>query len=145
MALASRIVKCDFQVCVLMSDGECNEGSVWEAAMFAAAQQLSNLTVVVDYNGWQATGRSDDVLRLAPLADKWRAFGFETCEVDGHDFAAIENAVADGSERTRPLAVVARTTKGRGVSFMEDDNNWHYRIPNDTEVAAALAELEQSS
>ena len=139
MALAGRIQKRDYRTVVLLSDGECNEGSVWEAAMFAAAQKLGPLTVLVDYNKWQATGRSEEVMALAPLRDKWEAFGWESYEVDGHDFAEIEAALAcaELSVRDRPLAIIAHTIKGRGVAFMEDDNNWHYRIPSAEEVLAA--------
>ena len=143
MALAARIQKRDYRTVVLLSDGECNEGSVWEAAMFAAAQKLGSLTVLVDYNKWQATGRSEEVMALAPLRDKWEAFGWESYEVDGHDFAEIKTALACAElpVRTKPLAIVAHTIKGRGVSFMEDDNNWHYRIPNADELVAARKEL----
>lgn len=143
MALAGRIQKRDYRTFVLLSDGECNEGTVWEAAMFAAAQKLGSLTVLVDYNKWQATGRSEEVMALAPLREKWEAFGWESYEVDGHDFAEIQTALtcAELPGRTKPLAIVAHTVKGRGVSFMEDDNNWHYRIPNADEVSAARKEL----
>jgi transketolase len=143
MALAGRIQKRDYRTVVLLSDGECNEGSVWEAAMFAAAQKLGPLTVLVDYNKWQATGRSEEVMALAPLRDKWEAFGWESYEVDGHDFAEILTALACAElpDRTKPLAIIAHTIKGRGVSFMEDDNNWHYRIPSAEELAAARKEL----
>jgi len=143
MGLAGRIQRHHYRTVVLLSDGECNEGSVWEAAMFAAAQKLGSLTVLVDYNKWQATGRSEEVMALAPLRAKWEAFGWESYEVDGHDFAEIRAALACAElpDRTKPLAIVAHTIKGRGVSFMEDDNNWHYRIPNAEELAAARKEL----
>lgn len=143
MALAGRIRKTNYRTFVLLSDGECNEGSVWEAALFAAAQKLGTLTVLVDYNKWQATGRSEEVMALAPFRDKWEAFGWESYEVDGHDFAEILTALAcaESPRRTKPLAIVAHTIKGRGVSFMEDDNNWHYRIPSAEELAAARKEL----
>ncbi len=143
MALAARIQKRNYRTVVLLSDGECNEGTVWEAAMFAAAQKLGSLTVLVDYNKWQATGRSEEVMALAPLRDKWEAFGWESYEVDGHDFSELRVALARAElpDRTKPLAIVAHTIKGRGVSFMEDDNNWHYRIPSAEELAAARKEL----
>ena len=143
MALAARIQKRNYRTVVLLSDGECNEGTVWEAAMFAAAQKLGSLTVLVDYNKWQATGRSEEVMALAPLRDKWEAFGWESYEVDGHDFAEIRAALTCAvlPDRNKPLAIIAHTIKGRGVSFMEDDNNWHYRIPNPEELAAAHKEL----
>lgn len=142
MALSSRIQQLNYNVYVVLGDGECNEGSVWEAAMLAASQRVSNLCVIVDFNKWQATGRSQDVLALNPLADKWRAFGWNAVEVDGNDIAAVLDALstfpaASGS----PTAIVAHTVKGKGVSFMEDDNNWHYRIPTEEEVVLAKAEL----
>jgi len=102
------------------------------------------VVVMIDYNKWQATGRSDEIMALAPLAEKWRAFGWDACEVDGHDMAAVLAAISrrpDGSGR--PRVVVAHTVKGKGVSFMEDDNNWHYRIPTADEVRKARAELRQ--
>jgi transketolase len=142
MALAARIQKQDYQVWVIMSDGECNEGSVWEAAMFAPAQNLAKLTVVVDYNKWQATGRSNEVMALAPLVKKWEAFGWNALEVDGHDFPALKRAMERSQvSEGKPTAIIAHTTKGKGVSFMEDDNNWHYRVPNDKEIEAARKEL----
>lgn len=140
-ALAARIRGERWRTMVVMSDGECNEGSVWEAAMFAAAQRLDRLAVVIDYNKWQATGRSDEVLALPSLAEKWRAFGWTAVEVDGHDLAQLVDVLSAWPGDGRPLAVVAHTVKGRGVSFMEDDNNWHYRIPTADEVALARAEL----
>lgn len=142
MALAGRIARRDYRVYVLLSDGECNEGSVWEAAMMAAGQSVSTLTAIIDFNKWQATGRSEDVLALAPLADKWRAFGWETQEIDGHDIEALAEVLPPGAPACgKPRALIAHTVKGKGVSFMEDDNNWHYRIPTADEVDAALREL----
>ena len=142
MALAARIQRQDYRVFVVMSDGECNEGSVWEAAMFAPANALEKLAVVVDYNKWQATGRSNEVMMLSPLVKKWESFGWSASEVDGHDPHALARAlssVPDGSGK--PVAIIAHTIKGKGVSFMEDDNNWHYRVPKAEEVAAAKREL----
>ncbi len=139
MALAARMNSQTHRIFVVLGDGECNEGSVWEAAMMAGAQKVGNLVAVVDYNKWQGTGRSNDILALSPLADKWRAFGWDAVEIDGHDLAALETALT--TPHDRPLAIVANTVKGRGVSFMEDDNNWHYRIPTKDEVAAAKREL----
>jgi len=128
----------------LLSDGECNEGSIWEAAMLAAAQKVNTLTAIIDFNKWQATGRSQEVMALDPLAAKWEAFGWHAQEIDGHDFNAIDQALESArAETTRPSVIVAHTVKGKGISFMEDDNNWHYRTPNAQELAAALAELEQ--
>jgi len=142
MALAGRIQGRSYNVTALLSDGECNEGSVWEAAMMAAAQRIERLAIFIDFNKWQATGRSEQVLALNPLADKWRAFGWNATEVDGHDMAALVRLMdhlPDGSGK--PVAVIAHTVKGKGVSFMEDDNNWHYRIPTADEVLKAKKEL----
>jgi len=142
MALAARILGRSYRSFVLMSDGECNEGSVWEACLFAAAQKLGNLCAFVDFNKWQATGRSREVLALDPLVDKFRSFGWEVREIDGHDHRQIADAVRGVSlQSSAPTMVVAHTVKGRGVSFMEDDNNWHYRIPTADEVQRAQAEL----
>ena len=143
MALAGRIQRHSYCVFVVISDGECNEGSLWEAAMFAPAHNLDNLVVIVDYNRWQATGRSNEVMALSPLKEKWQSFGWSASEVDGHDLNQLTHMltnVPDGSGR--PVAIVAHTVKGKGVSFMEDDNNWHYRIPNADEVLRAKQELE---
>lgn len=142
MVLAARIQKRDYRVFVCMSDGECNEGTVWEAALFAPAQRLDRLCVVIDYNKWQATGRSNEIMALSSLRDKWAAFGWNAQEVDGHDLETLSRVlsnVPDGSGR--PVAIIAHTIKGKGVSFMQDDNNWHYRIPKPDEVAAAKKEL----
>ncbi|MFM8984687.1 MAG: transketolase [Planctomycetia bacterium] len=145
MAHAARIEGRPTRCLVLMSDGECEEGSVWEAAMFAPAQKLDTVTVMIDYNKWQATGRSDEIMALAPLVQKWQAFGWDACEVDGHDLDALLAALRlepDGT--SRPRAIVCHTVKGKGVSFMEDDNNWHYRIPTAEEVEKARVELWQA-
>lgn len=142
MALGLRIQKLDSKVLVVLSDGECNEGSVWEAAMMAPAQKATNLTVIVDYNKWQATGRSDEILSLNPLSEKWKAFGWHTQEVDGHDLIELQLAIKDAyREKDKPTAIIAHTVKGKGVSFMEDDNNWHYRAPTAEEVLLAKKEL----
>tara|TARA_R110002110_G_scaffold94085_7_gene244333 strand:- start:5480 stop:6322 length:843 start_codon:yes stop_codon:yes gene_type:complete len=142
MALAGRIKGQNYRVYALMSDGECNEGSVWEAAMFAAAQKLENLCVVIDYNKWQATARSNETLALAPLREKWEAFGWDAVEVDGHDIGAVAALMANVPNGSgKPVAIVAHTVKGKGVSFMEDDNNWHYRAPTAEEVVISHKEL----
>jgi len=124
-----------------MSDGECQEGSVWEAAMLAPKLGLGSLTVLVDFNKWQATGRSTEIMQMEPLAAKWRAFGWNACEIDGHDLPAIVSALHQETPADTPLAIVANTVKGRGVSFIEDDNNWHYRSPTADEVQKAKEEL----
>jgi transketolase len=127
---------------VLLSDGECNEGSVWEAAMFASGRGLDNLVVLVDYNKLQAMGRSDEVTGLPPLAKKWSSFSFGTVEIDGHSMPEIVRALeAVPFEKGRPSAIIAHTVKGKGVSFMENDLEWHYRPPSDADLARALAEI----
>lgn len=142
MALAGRIKGQSYRVFALMSDGECNEGSVWEAAMFAAAQKLENVCVIIDYNKWQATARSNETLALAPLREKWEAFGWDAVEVDGHDIGAVASLMANVPNGSgKPVAIIAHTIKGKGVSFMEDDNNWHYRSPTAEEVVKSHKEL----
>ena len=142
MALAGRLQHYGYRVFVVMSDGECNEGSVWEAALLAPAHCLDRLVTIIDYNKWQATGRSNDITALCSLREKWAAFGWSVREIDGHDLGALVaemQNVPDGTNK--PVAIIANTVKGRGVSFMEDDNNWHYRSPDAGEAAAALREL----
>lgn len=142
MALSTKINKLTFRVYVLMSDGECNEGSVWEAAMLAPAHHLDNLVTIIDFNRWQATGRSEVVTSLSSLKEKFQAFGWNSYEVDGHDIKSLIDLLSnipDGSGK--PVAIIANTIKGKGISFMEDDNNWHYRIPNNDHVRTALTEL----
>jgi transketolase len=141
LALGAKVKGIQNQVFVLMSDGECNEGSVWEAAMFAAAQNLTRLNVIIDFNKWQATGRSEEIMALNPLVDKWRSFGWEAIEIDGHDMNQIIHTLSQSKQHQKPYAMIAHTIKGKGVSFMEDDNNWHYRIPTSMEVLAAKQEL----
>ena len=142
MALAGRIQGHSYKVFVVLSDGECNEGSTWEAAMMIPARGLENVFAIIDYNKWQATGRSDEIMALSPLKEKWAAFGWSTYELDGHDLGAIVEAMRNVPDGTgKPVAVVAHTTKGKGVSFMQDDNNWHYRIPSADEVARARSEM----
>ncbi len=140
MALAARIQRCSYRTFVIMSDGECNEGTTWEGAMFAPAHRLNHLTIAVDYNKWQATGRSEEILSLKPLARKWEAFGWDAVEIDGHDLPALVREFSV-IHPEKPRAIIAHTTKGKGVSFMEDDNNWHYRAPTAQEVVMAKQEL----
>ena len=142
MALASQIQNFSYKVFVVMSDGECNEGSVWEAAMIAPTHGLSNLIVVIDYNKWQATGRSQDVTSIDPLGSKWRSFGWDVYELDGNSIEDLVNVLGGiSNSANKPIAIIAHTIKGKGVSFMEDDNNWHYRIPTASEAEEAKKEL----
>jgi transketolase len=142
MALSARIQNQSYDVIALLSDGECNEGSIWEAAMMAAAKKVDNLRVIIDFNKWQATGRSEEILALTPLVDKWRAFGWDACEIDGHNMGQLLDVLTKEKNKDgKPVAIIAHTVKGKGVSFMEDDNNWHYRIPSEEELASAHKEL----
>jgi transketolase len=142
-ALAARIQGSDRRVFVLMSDAECNEGSVWEAVMFAAHQRLGNLVAIIDLNGQQAFGYTRDVLSLDPLAEKWRAFGWDVREVDGHDHDRVVDTIA-GLDRHGgvPHVLIAHTVFGRGVSYMERTIDWHYLPMSESQYAQALAEVE---
>jgi transketolase len=140
MALHAKRTGAAHRVFVVLSDGECDEGTTWEAALFAAHHQLANLCVVVDYNRIQSFGRVDEVLALEPFAEKWRAFGWDVHDVDGHGHDALR-PVLGGTHPTKPRLVLAHTVKGKGVSFMEDDLRWHYRSPDDAQLAEALAEV----
>ncbi len=144
-ALAARLEHSTRRVFALLSDAECNEGSVWEAAMFAAQHRLGNLVMIVDVNGQQALGYTRDVLDLEPLADRWQSFGWDVQEVDGHNreqlATAIESAVEDESA---PHVILARTVFGKGVSFMESRIEWHYLPMSENEYTLALAELSGS-
>lgn len=143
VALAARMAGERFRAFVLVSDAECNEGSLWETVMFAAHRRLSNLVAVVDDNGQQATGKTRDILDLGPLGEKWRAFGWEVREADGHSVPGLREALRGaGEEGERPVAVIARTVSGKGVSFMEGEVKWHY-LPLTAELyARAMAEVE---
>jgi len=143
MALAEKINSLDFYTYALISDGECNEGTIWEAAMLAASKKVSKLTTIIDYNKWQATGRSNQILALEPLNEKWKSFGWHVIEINGHDFSDMKIAFETcKSIKDKPSIIIAHTIKGKGISFMEDDNNWHYKIPNEKEVTLAFKELE---
>ena len=134
MALGGKILKDPFHCYASMSDGECNEGTIWEAAMLSSSLKLNNLIGILDYNKWQATGRSKEIMNLEPLDKKWDSFGWNVQEIDGHDFKDIKHAFISLKDSKKPNAIIAHTVKGKGVSFMEDDNNWHYRIPTLDEV-----------
>ncbi len=145
MALAAKRSGAAWRVFVVMSDGECDEGSNWEAILFAGHHQLDNLTIVIDYNKIQSLDWVDKTLKLEPLGDKFRAFGWSVREVDGHDVAALSDAFeALPLERSRPNAIIAHTIKGKGVSWMEGKVLWHYRAPTPDELVNALAEVDAS-
>lgn len=143
IAVAGQIDRADYHVYVLTGDGELQEGSMWEAAMFAAHRGLGNLTVIVDRNGLQQGARTEDTNSLEPLADKWRAFGWDVVGIDGHDPSMILAALdAARQPRSRPCVIIADTHKGQGVSFMRDQAGWHHGVPNAEQYAQAIAELE---
>jgi transketolase len=143
MALAAKRDGKSYRVFALLSDGECDEGSTWEAVLFACHHRLDNLIAIVDYNKIQSLGRVEEVINLEPFAEKWRSFGWAVREIDGHDVLEIEDSLTKVPfEAGRPSCVIAHTVKGKGVSFMEDKLLWHYRSPQGEEYEAALAELE---
>jgi transketolase len=146
MALAAKRDGASHRIYAILSDGECDEGTTWEAALFAAQHRLDNLTVIVDYNKIQSLGRTDEVLSLEPFAAKWQAFRWTATEVDGHDVVALGTQLgAVPHAAGAPTVVIAHTVKGKGVSFMEGDLLWHYRSPDDDEYRRAADELGRPS
>lgn len=142
-ALAARLQGSPRRVFALLSDGECNEGAVWEAAMFAAHHKLSNLTAIIDLNGQQAFGYTKDVLFMSPMAGRWRAFDWDVRETNGHDVGALQEALnAPPDENGWPRMIVARTVFGKGVPFMENKIKWHYWPMSEEEFRLALAGIE---
>jgi transketolase len=145
LALGSRMRGYGFRVYVLLGDGELQEGQIWEAAMSAAHFHLHNLTAIIDYNQLQLYDLVTRTLDIRPLADKWQAFGWQVLEVNGHDIPALLAAFSAVQEITgQPAVIIAHTTKGKGVSFMEDNPAWHSRSPNEAEYRQALAELGET-
>ena len=145
MALGGRKDGADWRVYCILGDGECDEGSVWEAALQAHQYQLDNLIAVVDHNRMQSLDFCENTIALEPFTDKWAAFGWNVMQVDGHDVAALQDAFAKAKANRgtgKPTVIIAETTKGKGVSFMENDILWHYRTPQGEEYEAALKELE---
>lgn len=142
MALAAKIKNLKYSVFAILGDGECNEGSVWECAMMSSVQKVNNFCVLIDFNKWQGTDRVEKTMQTNLFLEKWKAFGWETREINGHDYIEILDALSlFPTSNEKPMAIIANTIKGKGVSFMEDDNNWHYRIPTNNEVALAKKEL----
>jgi transketolase len=139
-AVAAKLAGADWRTFVVLGDGELQEGSNWEAAMCAAHRGLDNLTAIVDRNRLQQGARTEDTNRLEPLADKWRAFGWDVVECDGHDHSALYDALV-GAHEGRPRCVIARTIKGKGVSFIEDRVEWHHKVPSPEQIELALREL----
>ena len=139
MAIASKYQKLPSRVVVMISDGELNEGSIWEPLLLAPHLKLDNLTVIVDYNKIQSFGITNEVVNLEPLGDKLKSFNWHLIEINGHDMMQIENALNEKS--SKPKIIVAHTTKGKGVSFMENKLEWHYRSPNKELLEQAYLEL----
>ncbi|MBI3315422.1 MAG: transketolase [Candidatus Omnitrophica bacterium] len=144
-ALAARLDKKDYLSYVVISDGELNEGQIWEGAAFAAFQKMSNLIAILDYNKYQLSGATKDILNMEPVADKWKSFGWRVREIDGHAHCEIHDALLWAKEaKGAPSIIIAHTIKGKGVSFMENNNHFHGVAPTKDETARALKELGES-
>jgi len=142
MALAARLDNKDYRTYVLMGDGECQEGQIWEAAMFAPNNKLNNLTAIVDYNGLQLDGFTRQIMDLEPFVEKWRSFKWEVLQVDGHDMKQLVEALQKAAQvKDKPIVIVAKTIKGKGVSFMENNVDWHGKAPDKSQTEIALREL----
>jgi transketolase len=142
MALAGKMDSASYRVFTLLGDGELAEGSNWEASLAAAHYKLDNLTAIIDHNTLQITGHTRDVMSNEPLDEKWRAFGWAVKVVNGHDYAALTEALSKPAEVGKPTCIIANTTKGKGVSFMENVAKWHHGVPSEAELKQALAELD---
>jgi transketolase len=145
MALAGKLDDARYRVFTLLGDGELAEGSNWEAALAAAHYRLDNLTAIIDHNTLQITGHTRDVMSNEPLDEKWRAFGWGVRVVNGHDYAALTEALSAPPESGKPTCVIANTVKGRGVSFMENVAKWHHGVPSEAELKQAMTELEAAA
>jgi transketolase len=143
VALAARLDSRNYRTYVLLSDGECQEGQTWEAALSASHFKVDNLTTIVDYNGIQLSGRICDIIDLEPFIEKWQAFGWHTIDVDGHDLSQILVACQEAEKmKGKPTIIIAHTIKGKGVSFMENNVAFHGKAPTKEEAERALKELE---
>jgi transketolase len=145
IALANQMSGKDEMVLVIISDGECDEGTTWETALIANQFKLDNLIVIVDRNGLQSLGPTESTVALEPLPEKWISFGWECIEIDGHNQDALLSAIEQSQRSNKPSCIIAKTVKGKGVSFMENSVRWHYRPPDNDEYQAALTELEVST
>lgn len=143
IALAGKIDKKDYHTFTLLGDGELAEGSVWEGAMAASHYKLDNLTAIIDRNGLQITGKSEDVMSVEPLTDKWKAFGWEVVVVDGNDMAELVQVLKEPNQEGKPKMIIAKTTKGKGVSFAENQAGWHHKVPTIEELERAFSELDK--
>jgi transketolase len=144
MALAARLLKKDYRVFCVLGDGECDEGAVWEAAMAISHFKATNLVTLIDRNKCMIDGKTEDVMKLEPFAEKWRAFGFEALEIDGHSFEELDEAIEYAlAPREKPVAVVCDTVKGCGIDFMEDNHKWHYGAINEEMLKDCLTSLDR--
>lgn len=144
MALSAKHFGDNYKVYSILGDGELEEGQVWEAAMFAGNKNLSNLTIFVDYNNLQIDGSIEEVNSPYPIDKKFEAFNWHVITIDGHDFNQIEKAVADAEKIDKPVCIIAKTTKGKGVSFMENSCDWHGKAPNDEQYEIAMSDLKKA-
>ncbi len=144
VGLAAKLSKLDFKIYVLIGDGEMQEGLIWEAAMAAGHYKLSNICCILDYNGLQIDGDVEKIMRVSPVADKFRAFNFNVLEINGHDYAQIDTAFAHArTKNDKPTIIVAKTIKGKGVTYMENDYTWHGKAPNKEQYEQAIADIEK--
>ncbi len=141
VALSLKKKKIDSNVYILIGDGECNEGSVWEAAMLASSLKIDNITAIIDNNGFQQTGKNDEILKVGKLNSKWKSFGWETYSIDGHNLSEIHKTLKLKSER--PKAIIAKTIKGKGFSFSENNNDWHHKIMTKKIFKKAISEINK--
>jgi transketolase len=144
MALAARLNKKEYYTYVILGDGEIQEGQIWEAAMFAAHYDIDNLTAILDYNNVQLMGNVSEIMEVAPVADKWSAFGWKVLEIDGHNFEQIIGSLYKAKEvKGKPTIIIANTTKGKGVSFMQNTCKWHGSVPTQEEYSRAITEIRE--
>ncbi len=142
IAYALKVKNINAQVYVLIGDGECNEGSIWEAAMSASSLKLNNLTCIVDFNGFQSDGMTSKIINQENLADRWNSFGWQVFQIDGHSFAEIDKSFTTINQVNKPKLILARTIKGKGVDFMENDNNWHHGRLTESLYQEAIKSLQ---
>jgi len=140
MAMANRQTSNAGKIFAIIGDGECNEGSIWEGVMFASHLKLDNITAIIDYNKIQSFGRTNEVINQEPIKDRWNSFGWEVYEIDGHNFEELLEAII--APQQKPKVIIANTVKGKGISFMEDKLEWHYKSPNQEQYEQAIRELE---
>lgn len=144
MAISAKRNKKDYRVFVILGDGECDEGSIWETALFANHYKLNNLIAIVDHNKMQSMDFCENTIKLEPFKEKWKSFGWNVEEIDGHNHKELKNAMNNIGETDKPTVIIANTIKGKGISFMENDIVWHYRAPQGDDYKNAVKELERN-